>query len=420
MKSKITNVRAYEVFDSRGNPTVACQVYVDSVVGNAMVPSGASTGTHEAWELRDGDKRLGGKGVRKACRNINTVIKKKILGLPVTNQKMIDQLMIDLDGTPNKKKLGANAILAVSLAVSHAAALVKKQELFKTFVGKRRASFPLPLFNVINGGAHADNGISVQEYMVIPTGARKFSDAMERGSEVFLALKALLHKKGFSTAVGDEGGFAPRLASSEAALVFLAEAIRNAGFELGRDVHIGLDVAASEFYRDGVYHFDGKKKTGREMQSMYARWIEKFSICSLEDPFAEDAWDDWTSFTEKFSKSIRIIGDDLLVTNPTRLQEAIERKACNAVLVKLNQIGTITETRTVIDMAQKEGWGVIISHRSGETDDTTISDLALGVGADALKAGSLSRGERLAKYNRLLELENTLKPLPPFSRTFLL
>ncbi len=407
---KITSVKAQEVLDSRGNPTVRVFMTVgNKILSTASVPSGASTGSHEALELRDGDKkRFGGKGVLKAVRNVEKIIAQKLLGMDVRRQRAIDEIMLKLDGTKNKSKLGANAILGVSLAAARAGAAVNQTELWqylqKTFRLKSGAKFPHPTMNVINGGVHADSGLSVQEFMLIPQ-QKKFAERVRVGAEVFAALKLLLKAEGYAVGVGDEGGFAPHLGGSEKALQILMTAIQRAGYKPGSDVKLGMDAAASEFYDKGFYNFEGKKKTGDQMIDMIAGWTQKYPLVSVEDPLHEDDWEHWKKFTAKLGHAITIVGDDLFVTNVERLKMGIEKKVGNAILIKLNQIGTLSETIDTIQLAQKHKYKVSISHRSGETADTFIADLAIAVGADFLKSGSLSRSERVEKYNRVMEVE---------------
>lgn len=414
--SKIESIKALQILDSRGNPTVRVWVKTETgSVGVAAVPSGASTGSHEAWELRDGDaKKFGGKGVLKAIKNIEGVIANAIVGMSVFDQRAIDQKMCALDGTENKKKLGANAILGVSLAVASAAAAEKKLPLYRylrELMGNKVTGWKMPIatMNIINGGVHADSGMNVQEFMIIPV-QKKFAERVRVGAEIFQVLKGILKKKGFATSVGDEGGFAPRLGGSDKALAVIAEAVKVAGYSLGKDVFLGMDVAASEFYEKGIYHFEGKKFTSAQMISKIAAWMKKYSIMSVEDPLAEDDWDNWVMATKKLpvlgpKGKASLVGDDFFVTNKVRLAEGIKRGAANAILIKVNQIGTLSETLDTILLAKENGYKVSVSHRSGETGDTTIADLAVAVGADYLKSGSLSRSERVEKYNRVMEIE---------------
>jgi len=406
---KITSIRAQEILDSRGNPTVRVFLTAGKITVSASVPSGASTGSHEALELRDGDDaRYGGKGVLKAVRNIEKKIAPALLGVDVRKQRFIDQTMLALDGTKNKTKLGANAILGVSLAAARAGAIVSGLELWeylqKTYKLKSGKKLPYPTMNVINGGVHADSGLSTQEFMIIPQ-QKKMSERVRVGSEVFMALKKILKDEKFSVGVGDEGGFAPRLGSSEKALQVLMAAIQQAGYKPGMDVKLGMDVAASEFFEKGVYKFEGKKMSGADMIEMIVGWVQKYPIVSVEDPLHEDDWEHWEKFTAKLGHQIAIVGDDLFVTNVERLQQGISRRVANAILIKVNQIGSLSETIDTILLAQKNNYKVSVSHRSGETADTFIADLAVAVGADFLKSGSLSRSERVEKYNRVNEIE---------------
>ncbi len=417
--STISSIRALQILDSRGNPTLRVFVTTkNGCVGIASVPSGASTGSHEALELRDGDnKKFGGKGVLRALTNVATIAK-ELKGMRVANQRLLDETMIEIDGTANKSKLGANAILGVSLACMKAAALEAKQPLFRYIRSAFHLSYkdwrlPLPTMNVINGGVHADSGLSVQEFMIIPR-QKKFSERVQAGSEVFMALKGLLAKQKLVTAVGDEGGFAPHVGGSEKALALLVTAIKKAGYSPLTDVALGMDVAASEFYTKGVYHFEGKKKSSSEMIRMLSTWQRAYPIISIEDPLHEDDWSSWKKATDVLSvggkeKFTAIVGDDLFVTNKVRLERGIDSGVGNAILIKLNQIGTVTETIDTIVAAQEAGYKVSVSHRSGETADTFIADLAVAVHADYLKAGSLSRSERVEKYNRVMEIEDELR-----------
>ena len=417
--STISSIRALQILDSRGNPTLRVFVTTkNGCVGIASVPSGASTGSHEALELRDVDsKKFGGKGVLHALSNV-ALIAKELKGMRVTNQRLLDETMIEIDGTANKLKLGANAILGVSLACMKAAALEAKQPLFRYIRSSFHLSYkdwrlPLPTMNVINGGVHADSGLSVQEFMIIPR-QKKFSDRVQAGSEVFMALKGLLAKQKLVTAVGDEGGFAPHVGSSEKALTLLMSAIKKAGYAPLTDVALGMDVAASEFYKKGIYYFEGKKKTSTEMIRMLSKWQREYPIISIEDPLHEDDWSSWKKATDVLSvggkeKFTAIVGDDLFVTNKVRLERGIDSGVGNAILIKLNQIGTVTETIDTIVAAQEAGYKVSVSHRSGETADTFIADLSVAVHADYLKAGSLSRSERVEKYNRVMEIEDELR-----------
>ncbi len=406
---KITAVHAQEIIDSRGNPTIRVFLSVGKVTVSAAVPSGASTGSHEALELRDGDaKRFSGKGVLKAVKNVEKKIAPALIGMDVRRQREIDAVMLALDGTKNKTKLGANAILGVSLAAARAGAVVTGvplwQYLQKTFKLKTGARFPYPTMNVINGGVHADSGLSTQEFMIIPQ-QKKLSERVRVGAEVFAALKKILKDEKFSVGVGDEGGFAPRLGSSEKALQVLMSAIQQAGFKPGVDVKLGTDIAASEFFDKGFYMFEGKKKTGDQMIEMVTEWVQKYPLVSVEDPLHEDDWEHWEKITAKLGRTVTLVGDDLFVTNKERLAQGISRRVANAILIKVNQIGSLSETIDTIVLAQKNNYKVSVSHRSGETSDTFIADLAVAVGAEFLKSGSLSRSERVEKYNRVMEIE---------------
>jgi enolase len=409
---KIRKVSAREILDSRGNPTVEVDVVLDQdVVGRAAVPSGASTGTHEALELRDGKKRYAGKGVLKAVDHVNRLIAPKLLGRDASRQEDIDRLMLDLDGTPNKSRLGANAILGVSLAVAKAAAAAVKLPLFRYLGGTRATTLPVPMMNILNGGVHADSSVDLQEFMVVPIGARTFSDGLRMGVETFHALKAVLKEKGYSTAVGDEGGFAPRLQSNQEAVELMLMAIERAGYQPGRQIALALDPAASEFFEEGEYVFrksDGSRRSSTDMVQFYRDWIERYPIISVEDGLAEDDWEGWGALTRELGKKVQLVGDDLFVTNPQRLQRGIESGVANSILIKVNQIGTLTETLETIDRAKRAGYTTVISHRSGETEDATIADLAVAVNAGQIKTGSASRGERTAKYNQLLRIEEML------------
>ncbi len=412
--SEIVQVFGREIIDSRGMPTVEAEVVLDSgASGRAAVPSGASTGEREALELRDGDaKRYRGKGVLKAVRQINDTIGPSLVGYEAAEQVVVDRAMIEMDGTPAKHKLGANAILAVSLAVLHAAAAEQGVPLYRYLGGVRARRLPVPLMNILNGGAHADNGIDLQEFMIVPRGAASFGEALRMGAEVFHALKEVLKKAGHTTAVGDEGGFAPRLGSNEEALSVVVRAIDEAGYEVGRDVALALDVASSELYAKGKYVFraGGKKveRTADQLVDWYEELLDRFPIVSIEDGMAENDWKGWRLLTERLGGRVQLVGDDLFVTNAELLARGIAEGCANAILVKLNQIGTVTETLETVELAQGQGYGVIISHRSGETEDTTIADLAVGVNAGQIKTGSLSRTDRVAKYNQLLRLEEDL------------
>jgi enolase len=410
--SAIVDVVAREILDSRGNPTVEADVLLESgVMGRAAVPSGASTGEKEAIELRDGDKkRYLGKGVLKAVENVNTEIAEAIIGLDAAEQAFIDQTMIDLDGTETKGRLGANAILAVSMAVARAAAEESGLPLYRYLGGAARMEMPVPMMNIINGGAHAEGGADIQEFMIIPVGAVSFREALRCGAEVFHALKAILHKRGLTTTVGDEGGFAPALGSNEGALKVIVEAIEAAGYVPGADVAIGIDAAASEFYKDGKYNLKADKLTltSAQLIDMYASWVDKYPVITLEDGMSEHDWDGWKALTDRLGKQIQLVGDDVFVTNTKILKEGIKRGIANSILIKVNQIGTLTETFAAIEMAKRAGYTAVISHRSGETEDSTIADLAVATNAMQIKTGSLSRSDRMAKYNQLLRIEEDL------------
>ncbi len=415
----IKNIIGREILDSRGNPTVEVDVILkDGSFGRAAVPSGASTGSHEAIELRDGGKRYGGKGVVKAVTNVNTMILKSLKGKSF-NQKTLDDTMIKLDGTENKGKLGANAILGVSLAFSHAAAASEGVPLFKYFAKIAKTgkpmSLPLPMMNILNGGKHAEQSTDLQEFMVMPVGAKNFSHALQMGTEVFHSLKKILHKRGLSTSVGDEGGFAPSLPSNEAAIEVILEAAKAAGYKPGKDIAIAIDGAATELYKQeggkpGIYDLASEKRklSSAEMVDFYAGWLKKFPIVSIEDGFSEDDWEGWKLMTKKIGSKVQIVGDDLFVTNIKRLQRGIDEKAGNSILIKLNQIGTVSETIDAIKMAHKAGMTAVVSHRSGETEDVTISHFVVGLGCGQIKTGSLCRSERVAKYNELLRIEEML------------
>ena len=412
--SFIEDVVAREVLDSRGNPTVEVEVYLeDGTMGKAIVPSGASTGVHEAVELRDGDKnRYLGKGVLKAVDNVNLIIADEIIGYNVLDQVGLDKILIDLDGTPNKAKLGANAILGVSLAAANAAAEYCGLPLFQYIGGVNGKLLPTPMMNILNGGSHADSNVDFQEFMIMPVGAASFREGLRMGAEIFHALKSVLKEKGLTTAVGDEGGFAPNLPNNEEALRVILEAIQRAGYEGGRDVKIALDPAASEFYEkeSGLYHLKGEgvKKTSSQMVDFYEDWINRYPIISIEDGLAEDDWAGWKEMTQRLGDRLQIVGDDLFVTNTERLREGIEKGVANSILIKVNQIGTLTETLDAIEMAKKAGYTAVVSHRSGETEDVTIAEIVVGVNAGQIKTGSLSRTDRIAKYNQLLRLEELL------------
>ena len=411
--SSIVDVVAREILDSRGNPTVEADVLLESgVMGRAAVPSGASTGTREAVELRDGDKsRYGGKGVLKAVEHVNTEISEAIVGLDATEQTFIDRTLIDLDGTEGKSRLGANAILAVSMANARAAAEESGLPLYRYFGGSGAMRMPVPMMNVVNGGAHANNRLDFQEFMIVPVGAQSFREALRCGAEVFHALKKLIDAKGMSTAVGDEGGFAPAdLATHAAAIELILEAIGGAGYRAGEDVVLALDCAASEFFRDGVYLLESEdlKLTSAQFCDYLSELASRFPIVSIEDGMAEGDWAGWKTLTARLAKKVQLVGDDLFVTNPRILREGIQQGVANAILVKVNQIGTLTETFAAIELAKRAGYGTVLSHRSGETEDTTISDIAVGTNALQIKTGSLSRSDRVAKYNQLLRIEEDL------------
>jgi enolase len=409
--SRLTALTALEVLDSRGNPTIAVTARTARGTGRAIVPSGASTGVHEAVELRDGDpKRFAGKGVTKAVANVNGEIAKRLRDFDVRDQKALDAALIELDGTPNKSRLGANAILGVSLAAAHAAAQGEGMPLYRHLGGNEALLLPLPMANILNGGAHADTSVDLQEFMVCPVGASRFAEAMRAVSEVYHALKSVLKAQGLATGVGDEGGFAPSLRSNEDALKLIVEAIKKAGYEPGNDVAIALDPAASEFFKDGKYTLKGEGRSldATELVKLYEDWIGRYPIVSIEDGMAEEDWDGWRLLTETVGDRVQLVGDDLFVTNVKRLKEGIDRGVANSILIKVNQIGTLTETLDAIDMARRAGYSSVISHRSGETEDTTIADLAVATGAGMIKTGAPARSERVAKYNRLLFIEAEL------------
>lgn len=410
---KIEKVHARQIMDSRGNPTIECDITLSGgAMGRAAVPSGASTGSFEALELRDGGSAYMGKGVLNAVKNVNEIIAPAIMNMDATEQTKLDEKMLELDGTANKEKLGANAILAVSLAAAHAVAKQKNIPLYKyiaSIYGNENPDvLPRPMMNIINGGAHADNGLDAQEFMIIPNGAKSEVEAIRMGSEVFHNLKSILKKGGNSTNVGDEGGFAPNFHSCKDALDTIIEAIKAAGYKPGEEISIGLDVASSEFYKDGTYHFEGKDLNSDEMISFYENLISEYPIISIEDALAEEDWDGWKKLTDKIGAKCQLVGDDLFVTNPVRLKKGIESGVANAILIKVNQIGSLTETLRAIKMAQDAKYGVIISHRSGETEDTTIADLAVATNAGQIKTGSMSRTDRMAKYNQLIRIEEEL------------
>ena len=411
--SSIVDIIGREILDSRGNPTVECDVLLESgAMGRASVPSGASTGSREAVELRDGDKsRYLGKGVLRAVENVNTEISEAVMGLDAQEQTFIDRTLIDLDGTENKSRLGANAILAVSMAVARAAAEESGLPLYRYFGGSGPMSMPVPMMNVINGGAHANNSLDLQELMILPLGAKSFREAMRMGAETFHALKKLIDEQGMSTAVGDEGGFAPSLQSHEAAIELILRAIENAGYEPGTQIALGLDCAATEFYSDGKYLLKGEGNlslSSEEFANLLSTWCDKYPIISIEDGMAENDWEGWKILTEKLGKKIQLVGDDLFVTNTKILKQGIDQQIANSILIKINQIGTLTETFAAIEMAKRAGYTAVVSHRSGETEDATIADIAVATNAMQIKTGSMSRSDRMAKYNQLLRIEEEL------------
>jgi len=414
--TQITQIFAREILDSRGNPTLEAEVTLaDGSLGRAAVPSGASTGSREAVELRDGDKaRYLGKGVKTAVANVNATIASALKGFDAQDQKGLDAKLIALDGTDNKGKLGANALLGVSLAAAHAVAASKKQPLWRyvnsSLAGGAPLHLPVPMMNIINGGAHADNNVDMQEFMVLPAGLPTFSEALRAGVEIFHALKSVLKKRGLNTAVGDEGGFAPDLKSNEQAIETILEAIGQTGYKAGKDVYLGLDVASSEFFKDGAYHLEGEGKvlTPAQLIEFYADWCARYPIITIEDGMAEGDWDGWKALTDRLGKKVQLVGDDLFVTNPTIFREGIDKHIANAILIKVNQIGTLSETLEAIAMADKANYAAIISHRSGETEDVTIADIAVATTATQIKTGSLCRSDRVAKYNQLLRIEGAL------------
>ena len=410
--SAIVDIVGREILDSRGNPTVECDVLLESgTMGRAAVPSGASTGSREAIELRDGDKgRYGGKGVLRAVEHINTEISEAVLGLDSSEQAFLDKTLIDLDGTDNKARLGANAILGVSMAVARAAAEESGLPLYRYFGGMNGTLLPVPMMNVVNGGAHANNNLDLQELMIIPVGAPSFREALRYGAEVFHALKKIIDERGMSVAVGDEGGFAPTVANHEAAIGMILEAIEKAGYRPGEQVALGLDCAASEFFKDGRYNIEaeGLVLDASEWTNILESWTHKYPIVSIEDGMAEGDWDGWKLLTDRLGKSVQLVGDDIFVTNPKILKEGIDKGVANSILIKINQIGTLTETFNAIEMAKRAGYTSVISHRSGETEDSTIADIAVGTNAGQIKTGSLSRSDRIAKYNQLLRIEEDL------------
>ena len=418
--SAIVDIVGREVLDSRGNPTVECDVLLESgVMGRAAVPSGASTGSREAIELRDGDKkRYLGKGVLKAVEHINTEISEAVLGLDAAEQAFLDKTLIDLDGTDNKSRLGANALLAVSMAVARAAAEESGLPLYRYFGGMNGCQLPVPMMNVINGGAHANNNLDLQEFMIIPVGAPSFREALRWGAEVFHALKKIIHDKGMSVAVGDEGGFAPNVENHEAAIQLILQAIQDAGYTAGQDIVLGLDCASSEFFKDGQYVLDGEgglKLSAAQWTDMLATWVDKYPIISIEDGMAEGDWDGWKLLTERLGDKVQLVGDDLFVTNTKILKEGIDKGIANAVLVKVNQIGSLTETLDCVAMATRASYGSMMSHRSGETEDVTIADLAVATNCGQIKTGSASRTDRVAKYNQLLRIEEELGPMARYA-----
>jgi enolase len=410
--SAIVDIVGREILDSRGNPTVECDVLLESgVMGRAAVPSGASTGSREAIELRDGDKsRYLGKGVLRACENINTEISEAVMGLDASEQAFLDRTMIDLDGTDNKSRMGANAMLAVSMAVAKAAAEEAGLPLYRYFGGSGAMQMPVPMMNVINGGAHADNNLDIQEFMIIPVGAPSFREAIRYGAEVFHTLKKILHDKGLTTAVGDEGGFAPSVKSHEEAIQLILQAIEKAGYEPGTQIALGLDCAASEFYKDDLYHLSGEglKLSADDFTNLLSTWCDKYPIISIEDGMHEGDWKGWATLTKALGKKVQLVGDDLFVTNTKILRQGIDEGIANSILIKINQIGTLTETFAAIEMAKRAGYTAVISHRSGETEDSTIADIAVGTNALQIKTGSMSRSDRMVKYNQLLRIEEDL------------
>ena len=407
--SSIEAIHAMQILDSRGNPTLEVEVVLDDgTLGRAAVPSGASTGAFEAVELRDGGAEYGGKGVTKAVQGVIDEIQPVLLGYDAGDQRLIDQALIDLDRTPDKSRLGANAIVGVSMAVARAAAESAGLPLFRYLGGPNAHVLPVPMMNILNGGAHADNNVDVQEFMVLPVGAGTFSDALRMGAETYHSLKSVLKQHGLATGVGDEGGFAPDLPNNRAALDLIVEAIGKAGLEPGEDVALGLDAAASEFYSEGAYRFEGSQRTASEMTTIFAEWLDAYPIVSIEDPLNEEDWQGWSELTSRLGGRVQVVGDDIFVTNPERLRRGIAERSANALLVKLNQIGTVTETLNAIALAQRSGFSCVISHRSGETEDTTIADLAVATNAGQIKTGAPARSERVAKYNQLLRIEELL------------
>lgn len=412
----IMHIFAREILDSRGNPTVEVEALLaDGSHGRAAVPSGASTGEHEAHELRDGDERYAGKGVLKAVGSVNETIADELAGLEADDQRIVDSLMLELDGSDNKKNLGANAILGVSMAVAKAAADSASLPLYRYIGGPNAHVLPVPMMNILNGGAHADSGVDVQEFMIAPIGAETFTEALRMGTEVYHALKSVLKSKNLSTGLGDEGGFAPSVGSTKEALDLIVEAIEKAGYTAGEDVALALDVASSEFLKDGAYDFEGGRHTPEEMIQVYADLVEQYPIVSIEDPLDENDWDGYVTLTQQLGDKVQLVGDDFFVTNPARLAEGIEKGAANALLVKVNQIGTLTETFDAVELAHRNGYRTMMSHRSGETEDTTIADLAVALSCGQIKTGAPARSERVAKYNRLLRIEEELGPAAEYA-----
>ncbi len=416
--ASIEAIHARQILDSRGNPTVEVEVVLDDGSGGrAEVPSGASTGAFEAVELRDGGDEYGGKGVQRAVQGVIDEIQPELLGYEAEDQRLIDQAMIDLDRTPDKSRLGANAIVGVSMAVAKAAAESADLPLFRYLGGPNAHLLPVPMMNILNGGAHADNSVDVQEFMILPIGASTFAEAMRWGAETYHALKAVLKQHGLSTGVGDEGGFAPDLEHNRAALDLIVEAIGKAGYEPGEDIALGIDAAATEFYRDGTYAFEGGKKTTAEMTRTYAQWVDSYPVVSIEDPLAEDDWAGWRDLTAELGDRVQVVGDDIFVTNPERLRRGVSEHAANALLVKVNQIGTLTETFEAASLAHRSGYRCVLSHRSGETEDTTIADLAVALNCGQIKTGAPCRSERVAKYNQLLRIEELLDDAAAYAGT---
>ena len=412
----IMHIFAREILDSRGNPTVEVEALLaDGSHGRAAVPSGASTGEHEAHELRDGDERYAGKGVLKAVGSVNETIADELAGLEADDQRIVDSLMLELDGSDNKKNLGANAILGVSMAVAKAAADSASLPLYRYIGGPNAHVLPVPMMNILNGGAHADSGVDVQEFMIAPIGAETFTEALRMGTEVYHALKSVLKSKNLSTGLGDEGGFAPSVGSTKEALDLIVEAIEKVGYTAGEDVALALDVASSEFFKDGAYDFEGGRHTPEEMIQVYADLVEQYPIVSIEDPLDENDWDGYVTLTQQLGDKVQLVGDDFFVTNPARLAEGIEKGAANALLVKVNQIGTLTETFDAVELAHRNGYRTMMSHRSGETEDTTIADLAVALSCGQIKTGAPARSERVAKYNRLLRIEEELGPAAEYA-----